>query len=143
MAHPLAELVLQHCSAYAAYPLLTDLVDLDAVRHIFEDVLAPGVEEGCDALQAQVIVLGHRNMPHVLGLDAYRTLRLRKDRRVSDSPESVTLGEKLTPLLGRHDVLEEINRHLLIRGEIEPNVHGEKVISVVSAKRRLAIRNYK
>ena len=45
-------------------------------------------------------------------------------------------GSALTLLLRGDDVLEEVDRDLLVRGQVEAHVHGEEVVHLALAPAR-------
>ena len=67
---PAREEAFEDCRADVTDPLLGDLMDLLCVGHVVPDVLVAAVQEERDVLQRQPIVLGHRDVPDVLRLDA-------------------------------------------------------------------------
>ena len=70
--HPTGEHALQHRGADVANPILGDLADLLRVGEVVVDIMVVVLEEGGDIINGQALVLRDRDVPDVLGEDAYR-----------------------------------------------------------------------
>ena len=70
--HPAGEHALQHRGADVANPILGDLADLLRVGEVVVDIMVVVLEEGGDIINGQALVLRDRDVPDVLGEDAYR-----------------------------------------------------------------------
>ena len=119
---PAGEDAAQHRGAHVRQPLLGDLADLLLIRHVREDVLVPVVQEVAHVTERQALVLRDRDVAHVLGLDAY-----------SKAMRTELTGMALTFLPGGHQVLEEVDGHLLIRGQVVRDVAREEIVDLALA----------
>ena len=120
--HPAGEDAAQHRGAHVRQPLLGDLPDLLLVRHVREDVLVPVVQEVAHVTERQALVLRDREVAHVFCLDAY-----------SKAMRTELTGMALTFLPGGHQVLQEVDGDLLVRGQVVRDVDAEEVVHLALA----------